>query len=125
MICQSLGRSRRWFHKWWQRWQFHGADGLRELPRTPKRQPRRLTKEIRGAIIAIRDRLVKRRGRQARYRLAGAPTIRHELEVLGYCPLLSYRQIERVLKQSGRTSPAFRFAPDAKTTSYPRACYQL
>ena len=118
-ICQSLERSRRWFHKWWQRWQSHGADGLRELPRTPKRQPRRFSKEIRGAIVAIRDRIVRRRGSQARYRLAGAPTIRHELEVLGYRPLPSSRQIERVLQQSGRTSPAFRLEPDAKMTGYP------
>ena len=70
-------------------------------------------------IIVIRDRIVRRRGRFARYRLAGAPTIRHELEVLGHRPLPSSRQIERVLQQSGRTSPAFRLEPDAKTTSYP------
>lgn len=118
-LCNTLNRSASWFFKWWQRYRQHGADRLRDLSRAPKHLPRRLSEEIRAAIIHIRDRLMRRRGPQARYRLAGAPTIRHELEVLGCEPLPSLRQIEPVLHQGGRTCPAFPFRPAARTTSYP------
>jgi len=74
---------------------------------------------MRGAIVAIRDRLVHERGAQARYRLAGAPTIRRELECLGYRPLPSLRSIERVLQQTDRTSPAFHLQPTRPAAAYP------
>ena len=118
-ICDQLHRSQSWFRKWWQRYQSQGGDGLRDRSRAPKRQPRRLLTEIRAAIVKIRDRLIARRGPQARYRLAGAPTIRHELEALGYQPLPSLREIERVLQQSHRTCPRFHLQPDARAISYP------
>ena len=30
-ICQALGRSRFWFHKWWRRYLEAGAEGLYDL----------------------------------------------------------------------------------------------
>jgi transposase-like protein len=118
-ICDQLHRSQSWFRKWWRRYQSQGSDGLRDRSRAPKHHPRRLLAEIQAAIIKIRDRLVARRGPQARYRLAGAPTIRHELEVLGYQPVPSLREIERVLQQSNRTCPRFRLQPEASVNNYP------
>jgi hypothetical protein len=118
-ICQQLQRGRDWFYTWWGRYQDQGADGLRDQSRAPKTSYRAIADEVRQAILTIRDRLVRQRGPQARYRLAGAPTIRHELEVLGYAPLPSLRTIGRVLQGAGRTSPAFRLEPTATTPAYP------
>jgi hypothetical protein len=74
---------------------------------------------MRQAILDVRDRLMRRRGPRARYRLAGAATIRHELACLGYDPLPSLRTIVRILQSGGRTSPAFRPEPCASSSSYP------
>jgi transposase-like protein len=118
-ICQRIGRSRTWFYRWWHRYQEEGADGLREHPRVPQRSPTQVSASIRQAILVIRDRLIRRRGAQARYRLAGAPTIQHELAVLEYTPLPSVRTIERILQQAGRTRPSFRLQPTATASTYP------
>jgi hypothetical protein len=118
-ICQRLEHSREWFYKWWNRYQLEGASGLCDRSHAPKTSPQRWSSEMRQAILDMRDRLMRRRGPRARYRLAGAATIRHELACLGYEPLPSIRIIERVLQQGGRTSPAFRPEPCASSSSYP------
>ena len=118
-ICQQVGRSRDWFYKWWKRYLAEGAGGLRERSHAPRANPRSWSDEIRQAVLEIRDRLVRRRGPCARYRLAGAATIRHELACLGYEPLPSLRTIERILQSGGRTSPAFRTQPCVSSSSYP------
>jgi hypothetical protein len=118
-VCEQLQRGRDWFYTWWGRYQDQGADGLRDQSRAPKTNARSVADEVQQAILNIRDRLVRRRGAQARYRLAGAPTIRHELEVLGYTPLPSLRTIGYVLQRAGRTCPPFRLEPTATTPVYP------
>jgi transposase InsO family protein len=118
-ICQQLERSREWFYKWWNRYQIEGASGLRDRSPAPKTNPQCWSNEIRQAILDIRDRLMRRRGPRERYRLAGAPTIRHELACLGYDPLPSLRTIVRILQAGGRTSPAFRTQPCTTSSSYP------
>ena len=118
-ICQHLERSREWFYKWWSRYLLEGASGLRDRSHAPKTNPRGWSNEIRQAILDIRDRLARRHGPRERYRLAGAPTIRHELACLGYEPLPSLRTIERVLQKGDRTSPAFRSQPCASSSTYP------
>ena len=121
-ICGQLERSRDWFYKWWQRFQEEGADGLRDRSCAPKASSGQLSTEVRQAIVTIRDRLVRQRGSRDRYRLAGAPTIRHELEGLGYSPLPSLRAIGRVLQQTDRTSPPFRVQPTCPVAAYPGPC---
>jgi len=119
LICQRLERSREWFYKWWDRYLAEGSAGLRDRSRAPRVCRTRLPNEIRQAILTTRDQLMQRRGPRQRYRLAGAPTIRHELACLGYAPLPSLRTIERVLQMGGRTSPAFRPQPRVASSDYP------
>ncbi len=108
LICMTLSRSREWFYKWWDRYQAEGASGLRDRSHAPSHNQRVVSDELRQTIVQVRDRLVRRHGPRERYRLAGAPTIRHELECVGYRPLPSLRTIERVLQAAGRTSRAGR-----------------
>lgn len=118
-ICYRLERSREWFYKWWNRYVAEGAAGLRDRSHAPRAQRSAWSNDIRQAIVHIRDQLMRRHGPRERYRLAGAPTIRHELACLGYDPLPSLRTIERVLQAAGRTSPAFRPQPRAVSSDYP------
>lgn len=119
VICATLARSREWFYKWWRRYVDEGARGLRDRSHAPQTNRRALADDLRQAILAIRDRLMRRHGPRERYRLAGAPTLRHELECLGYNPPPSLRMIERVLQAEGRTSPAFRTQPRVASSDYP------
>jgi homeodomain-containing protein len=120
LICHTLGRGRDWFYKWWRRYQAEGAQGLRDRSHAPKANCRAMPDDLRQAILRIRDRLMRRHGPRERYRWAGAATIRHELECLGYRPLPSLRTIERVLQAAERTSPAFRSQPRVASSDYPR-----
>jgi len=119
LICISLQRGRDWFYKWWDRYTAEGASGLRDRSRAPRHRRQAVSAEMRQAILTIRDRLVRRHGPRERYRLAGAPTIRHELECLGYAQLPSLRTVERVLQTAGRTSPAFPLQPSVGSSDYP------
>jgi putative transposase len=120
LICHTLGRGRDWFYKWWSRYQAEGPHGLRDRSHAPHTRQAVVSDALRQAIVDTRDRLVRRQGPRARYRLAGAPTIRHELECLGYDPLPSLRTIERVLQTAGRTSPPFSLQPQVSGSDYPR-----
>lgn len=119
MICHRLERSREWFYKWWKRYLAEGAAGLQDRSHAPHTCRRRWPDEMRQAILATRDQLMRRHGPRERYRLAGAATIRHELACLDYDPLPSLRTIERVLQLGGRTSPAFRPQPRVASSDYP------
>jgi len=119
-ICHTLERGRDWFYKWWRRYLAEGASGLRDRSHAPRQQRQVVSAEMREAILKVRDRLMKRQGPRERYRLAGAPTIRHELECLGYVLLPSLRTLERVLQTQGRTSPAFRPQPPVASSDYPQ-----
>jgi putative transposase len=118
-ICQRLDRSREWFYKWWNRYQLEGSRGLRDRSHAPHSRDSAWSAEMSQVILDLRDQLMRRRGPRERYRLAGAPTIRHELAGLGYEPLPSVRTLERILHRAGRTSPAFRPQPCASSIDYP------
>jgi hypothetical protein len=118
-ICQHLERSREWFYKWWSRYLLEGASGLRDRSHAPKTNPRGWSNEICQAILDTRERLARRHGPRERYRLAGAPTIYHELACLGYESLPSLRTIERILQKGDRTSPVFRPQACAASSDYP------
>lgn len=118
-ICQRLERSREWFYKWWDRYWSEGAAGLRDRSHAPQTCRTKLPSDIQQAILDTRDHLMQRHGPCERYRLAGAPTLRHELACLGYNPLPSRRTIERVLQRGGRTSPAFHPQPRVASRDYP------
>lgn len=118
-ICAHLARGRDWFDKWWKRYLAEDRGGLRARSPAPHTGRAAWAPEVRQAIVTIRDRLMQRHGPRERYRLAGAPTIRHELAGLGSAPVPSLRTIERVLHAAGRTAPAFRPQPCAASVAYP------
>jgi hypothetical protein len=118
-ICLYLHRSREWFYHWWRRYSLGGPAALRDQSRAPKTGRTVVSDQMRQAILCVRDRLMRRHGPRERYRLAGAPTIRYELECLGYTDLPSLRTIERVLQTSQRTAPAFHSQPRVASNDYP------
>jgi putative transposase len=110
-ICQALGRSEFWFHKWWRRYLQAGAEGLYDLTHATHHVAQRIAPELERAILSIRRRLQAHASPATRYRLIGATAILAELQVLDVRPLPNPRTIERVLQRHGLTAPRVRLAP--------------
>ena len=110
-ICQALGRSTFWFHKWWRRYLQAGAEGLYDLTHATHHVAQRIAPELERAILSIRRRLQAHATPATRYRLIGASAILAELTALGIRPLPNPRTIERVLQRNGLTAPRVRLAP--------------
>jgi putative transposase len=110
-ICQALGRSPFWFHKWWRRYLLAGAEGLYDLTHATHHIAQRIAPELERAILSIRRRLQAHATPATRYRLIGASAILAELKALGIRPLPNPRTIERVLQRNGLTAPRVHLAP--------------
>src|SRR5215472_14963264 len=110
-ICRALGRSERWFHKWWRRYLEAGAAGLYDLTHAAPHITQRIPPELERAILSIRRRLQAHASPATRYRLIGALAIVAELQALDMRPLPNPRTIERVLQRNGLTAPRVRLAP--------------
>jgi putative transposase len=119
LVCRTLHRSERWFHKWWRRYLEAGGDGLYDLTRARQTIVNRTPAHIERAILSIRKRLSARATPQTRYALLGAPAIEQELKHLGFSPLPTHRTIERVLERAHVTSPRLRLARRVSKTQYP------
>jgi putative transposase len=118
-ICQALGRSEFWFHKWWRRYLESGAEGLYDLTHATRHVAPRISPELERTILAIRRRLQAHASPATRYRLIGAPAILAELKALDIRPLPHPRTIERVLQRNGLTAPRVRLAPLLPRQEYP------
>jgi hypothetical protein len=102
-ICATLGRTRRWLSKWRGRVAAEGEASLRGRSRAPRRRPRATPQRIVRAVLAARDRLARRRGRQ-RFAGRGADAVAWELELERVRPMPARRTIERILERAGRTA---------------------
>lgn len=118
VICQTLERSREWFHTWWRRYQAMGAAGLYDLTRARQRTTL-ISPEMERTILTIRKRLESTDHPQTRYALIGASTIQAELKALHIRAVPCARTIERVLQRNGVTLPRVRLAHFLSTHVYP------
>src|SRR5499427_9952127 len=118
-ICQALGRSEFWFHKWWRRYLQAGVEGLYDLTHATHHVAQRIPPELERTVLSIRRRLQPHASPATRYRLTGAPAILAELRGLGIRPLPCERTIERVLERNGLTAPRVRLAPLLPRQDYP------
>jgi putative transposase len=118
-LCQALGRSQVWFHKWWRRYLESGVEGLYDLTHATQHVAQRIAPELERAILSIRRRLQAHASPATRYRLIGAPAILAELKALDIRPLPNPRTIERVLQRNGLTAPRVRLAPLLPRQEYP------
>ncbi len=118
-ICRSLGRSKEWFRRWWNRYLEYGPDGLFDHTRANHQMARRIPPELERTILTIRRRLEGRTRPGMRYGLIGASAILAELKALHIQPLPSLRTIERILQRNGVTLPKVRLARLLPQQGYP------
>jgi putative transposase len=118
VICQTLERSREWFHTWWRRYQAMGAAGLYDLTRA-RQSTALISPELERTILATRKRLESSYHPQTRYALIGANAIQAELKALNIRAVPCARTIERVLQRNGVTLPRVHLARFLPTHVYP------
>jgi hypothetical protein len=99
---QAVGRSRAWGHKWWGRFRVKQAwADLRDQPRTPQCQPRKLPLETRQAMRRARSELEAEALEKDRLGYVGAFVIQARLRDWQVQPVPSTSSIERELHRAG------------------------
>jgi len=105
MICHALGRSPRWFDKWWREYQDIPLSDLANHSRAPLLSPQATSAGVEDAILQIRHTLEAAATPETKYGLIGAATIQGELERLHIRPVPSQPTIQRILARHGVTHP--------------------
>ena len=118
VICQTLDRSREWFHTWWRRYLSLGAAGLYDVTRA-RQSATLISPDMERTIVMIRKRLESTYHPQTRYALIGASAIQAELRALNIRAVPCTRTIERVLQRNGVTLPRVRLARFLPRHVYP------
>lgn len=99
-ICQDLGRSTRWFNKWWSEFQHDPHTDFADRSRTPSTISSKTPPEIERLIIELRHRF-----ESSNHGLIGARTIQGSMSELKVKPLPSLPTIQRILAHNSLTHP--------------------
>jgi putative transposase len=104
-ICRDLGRSPRWFDKWWAAYRHCPTSDLSDRSRAPHTSPQRVAPETVAAVVAIRKRLEAADSLDTRYSPIGHRAIAGQLTELKFECIPSLTSIQRILRQQGLTRP--------------------
>ena len=104
-ICDDLGRSPRWFDKWWHRYQIEPQSDLADRSRAPHTSPQAMPPAVSEAVVAVRQILEVAATAETRYGLIGAASIQTQLARLRITPLPSVATIQRILAAQELTHP--------------------
>jgi putative transposase len=104
-ICRDLGRSPRWFDKWWAEYQRCPTTDLSDRPRTPHTSPYQVPDAIVTAVVAIRKTLEAANTPATRYSPIGHRAIAGQLADKQFECIPSLTSIQRILQAQGLTHP--------------------
>ena len=104
-ICADLGRSLRWFDKWWHTYESDRRSDLVDQPRAPHTSPQAMPPHVIQAVVAVRKTLEAAQAPETRYGLIGAASIQTELTRLRITPVPSVPTIQRILARHELTHP--------------------
>lgn len=94
-IYREIGRSKKWFFKWLERFQSGNPEWYRDRPKAPHAQPHQTPKEMQNLVKNIRIQL-----EETPYAQIGVSAIKWQCQGLGATPP-SDRTINRILKREG------------------------
>ena len=104
-VAKDVGHSPAWVHKWRQRFQEAGWDGLQSRSCAPKHSPQQLPERVRQAIRRVRSELEAEARKPGKLSYVGSHAIRARLQRKRMQPLPSISSIERELRSAGMTRP--------------------
>lgn len=93
-IYKSLGKTKRWFYFWLNRYNPNDEKWYEDKPKAPKSTPHKISIEAEALVCNVRDKLVK-----TKYAQIGGLAIQWELEKLGAKPIPIWT-INRILKRN-------------------------
>lgn len=99
-ICQDLGRSPRWFDKWWAAFRHDPHADFGDHSRAPRTVTSVISPQLEQLVISLRHLF-----EAAPHGLIGARTIRHQLHAWQVTPLPSEATIQRILARHSLTHP--------------------
>jgi len=112
-LCREFGVSRKWFYKWWARYQTGKENWYKDKLRTPNTIPNKIEPSMEQLILSVRDQL-----ESTPYAQIGASAIAWSIKNWGQDPPPSWT-INRVLKRKGRIQEKSSKEKRKKETSYP------
>jgi hypothetical protein len=104
-ICRALGRSWRWFDKWWGEYRRSRNTDFSDHSRAPHLSPHQTSAKTTQMIIAIRKAHESGRTANTKFSLIGSRTIQADLVRLDNDEIPSSSTIQRFLAQHGLTHP--------------------
>jgi len=104
-ICDDLGRSTRWFDKWWHIYQTDPQTDLADHTRAPHTSPQAMPPAVIEAVVSVREILAAAATPETRYGLIGAASIQTQLERMQITPVPSVPTIQRILAAHELTHP--------------------
>jgi len=101
-IYQPIGKSKKWFNKWLNRYRAGQKDWYKDLPRKHEIVHNKTDEKIEQVIVKIRKSLMDGSDQAYRYSFVGAEAIKFKLEELGYKPeeIPSLATIKRIIKRN-------------------------
>lgn len=104
-ICRDLGRTPRWFDKWWAEYRRHPHSDLADRSRAPPISPTQVPADIVAAVVQIRHTLEAANTPEPRSSPMGARAIAGQLDEWDLAPIPSLSSIQRILQAAGFTHP--------------------
>lgn len=101
-VYRSIGRSKRWFNKWFDRYKMGRNGWYKDLPKRAKEIPHKTKEQIEQAIVNIRKVLMDGTADSTKYSCVGAEAIQFQMEEFGYKPseVPSISTIKRIIKRN-------------------------
>jgi transposase InsO family protein len=96
VICRDLKTSRKWFYKWYNRYQTGATDWYHDQSKAPKHQPQQIDQEVERLIVKVREQL-----EQTKFAQIGATAIAWHIRKLGGTPPPIWA-INRILKRNDK-----------------------
>jgi len=126
VICRDLKTSRKWFYKWYNRYQTGASDWYHDQSRAPKHQPQQIDLEVEKFVVKVREQL-----EQTKFAQIGANAIAWHIRKLGGTPppvwainriLKRYDKIlSKTKKRNGKSNVSYTWFT---TTAYPGHIFQ-
>ena len=104
-ICRDLGRSARWFDKWWAEYRHDPHTDFADHSRAPHTSPHKIPESVEQAVVSVRETLEAAQTPDTKYGLIGAPTVQAQLKRLEIEPLPSAPTIQRIMARHDQTHP--------------------
>ena len=101
-IYRSMGRSKRWFFKWLQRYKTGYKYWYRDRPKKPLKVSNKTSETTEQAVVNIRKTLMEGSEDFAKYSCVGAEAVQYHMEELGYHTkeIPSISTIKRIIKRN-------------------------